>query len=154
MISAHQYAPFLLENLFGSLLPLLENSNPSGKEIGSSNPSKVQEIWKSRMEKTQKWFTQIDCNIAMFQAHLMELTQIWMLPTNSGMHQQLTMFTCPLPCQLCPDVIHCDSDMLYQMFLDSAAVYIILCCCVQRETCADSELLLHIQIGQCLTLNY
>ena len=28
MIIAHQYAPFLLGNLFGSLLPLLENSNP------------------------------------------------------------------------------------------------------------------------------
>ena len=97
--------------------PTAGKLEPGGKEIGSSNPSKVQQIWKSRMEKPQKWFTQIDCNIAMFQAHLI---QIWMLPTNSGMHQQLTMYTCPLPCQLSPDVIHYDSDM-HQIDGDSEA---------------------------------
>ena len=36
------------------------------------------------------------------------------------MHQQLTMYKCPLPCQLCPDVIHCDSDK-HQIDGDSEA---------------------------------
>ena len=63
MISTYRYTHFVWGILFDSLLPRLENLNPGGREIGSSNLSKVQQVWKSQRARTQKLFA---CNIAMF----------------------------------------------------------------------------------------